>query len=112
QGQRALFGVMFGNALPEHVPTDNSRAQARLALGAVASVVAVARSALGQDPGDAHEGAVRLWAAVHGPVTLELEGIPPFSHDGERMARLAATDVLVSLRLMPISPPTPPENHP
>jgi hypothetical protein len=78
----------------------------------VASVVAEARSALGHDPSDAHEGAVRLWAAVHGPVTLELEGIPPFSHDGERLARLAVTDVLVGLRLMPISPPTPPENHP
>jgi len=27
---RALFRVMFGNALPEHVPTDYSREQARL----------------------------------------------------------------------------------
>ena len=111
-GQRALFRVMFGNALPEHVPTDYSRAQARLALGAVASVVAEARSALGHDPSDAHEGAVRLWAAVHGPVTLELEGIPPFSNDGERLARLAVSDVLASLRLTPPPSPTHPETHP
>ncbi len=111
-GQRALFRVMFGNALPEHVPTDYSRAQARLALGAVASVVAEARSALGHDPSDAHEGAVRLWAAVHGPVTLELEGIPPFSNDGERLARLAVTDVLVGLRLMQTPFPTQPEIRP
>lgn len=97
---RSLFGVMFGNALPEHVPTDYSRLQARLALGAVESVVAQARAALGDSPSDAHESAVRLWAAVHGPVTLELEGIPPFDTDGERLASLAVSDVLASLRLL------------
>ncbi|MFM7505348.1 MAG: TetR-like C-terminal domain-containing protein [Rubrivivax sp.] len=111
-GQSALFGVMFGNALPEHVPTDYSRAQARLALGAVETVVAEARTALGQGLQDVHEAAVRLWAAVHGPVTLELEGIPPFSSDGERLARLALTDVLVGLRLTPPPSPTHPETHP
>jgi AcrR family transcriptional regulator len=97
--QRALFGVMFGNALPEHVPTEYSRQQARLALGAVESAVAAARAALGAGPGNAREDTVRLWAAVHGPVTLELEGITPFDRDGERLARLAVTDVLASLRL-------------
>lgn len=96
---RALFGVMFGNALPEHVPTEYSRQQARLALGAVESAVAEARAALGAGPDDAREAAVRLWAAVHGPVTLEVEGITPFDRDGERLARLAVTDVLASLRL-------------
>ena len=96
---RALFGVMFGNALPEHVPTEYSRQQARLALGAVESAVAKARAALGAGPDDAREAAVRLWAAVHGPVTLEVEGITPFDRDGERLARLAVTDVLASLRL-------------
>ena len=96
---RALFGVMFGNALPEHVPTEYSRQQARLALGAVESAVAAARAALGAGPGNAREDTVRLWAAVHGPVTLELEGITPFDRDGERLARLAVTDVLASLRL-------------
>jgi hypothetical protein len=55
---------------------------------------------------------VRLWAAVHGPVTLELEGIPPFSNDGERLARLAVTDVLVGLRLMQPPFPTHPEPRP
>ena len=96
---RALFGVMFGNALPEHVPTEYSRQQARLALEAVESAVAKARAALGAGPDDAREAAVRLWAAVHGPVTLEVEGITPFDRDGERLARLAVTDVLASLRL-------------
>lgn len=96
---RALFGVMFGNALPQHVPTEYSRQQARLALGAVESAVAEARAALGAGPDDAREAAVRLWAAVHGPVTLEVEGITPFDRDGERLARLAVTDVLASLRL-------------
>lgn len=96
---RALFGVMFGNALPEHVPTEYSRQQARLALGAVESAVAEARAALGAGPDDAREAAVRLWAAVHGPVTLEVEGITPFDRDGERLARLAVTDVLASLQL-------------
>jgi AcrR family transcriptional regulator len=110
-GQRALFGVMFGNALPEHVPTDYSRAQARLALGAVESVVAEARTALGHGLQDVQEAAVRLWAAVHGPVTLELEGIPPFSNDGERLARLAVSDVLASLRLTPPPSPTHPETR-
>lgn len=109
---RSLFGVMFGNALPEHVPTDYSRQQARLALGAVESVVAEARTALGEIPSDALEAAVRLWAAVHGPVTLELEGIPPFSDDGERLARLAVTDVLASLRLLRPPDPTHPEASP
>jgi AcrR family transcriptional regulator len=96
---RALFGVMFGNALPEHLPTEYSRQHARLALGAVESAVAKARAALGAGPDDAREAAVRLWAAVHGPVTLEVEGITPFDRDGERLARLAVTDVLASLRL-------------
>jgi AcrR family transcriptional regulator len=96
---RALFGVMFGNAQPEHLPTEYSRQQARLALGAVESAVAKARAALGAGPDDAREAAVRLWAAVHGPVTLEVEGITPFDRDGERLARLAVTDVLASLRL-------------
>lgn len=105
--QRSLFGVMFGNALPEHVPTDFSRQQARMALGAVESVVAEARSALGDSPSDAYEAAVRLWAAVHGPVTLELDGMPPFSKDGERLARLAVTDVLASLQLLPSNPSHP-----
>lgn len=96
---RALFGVMFGNALPEHIPTEYSRQQARLALGAVESAVAEARAALGAGPDDAREAAVRLWAAVHGPVTLEVEGITPFDRDGERLARLAVTDLLASLQL-------------
>jgi AcrR family transcriptional regulator len=100
--ERSLFRVMFGNALPEHVPTDHSRQQARLALGAVESAVTEARAALGQGTKDVRDAAVRLWAAVHGPVTLELEGIPPFDTDGERLAKLAVTDVLVGLRLRPI----------
>jgi len=107
---RALFGVMFGNALPEHVPTDYSRQQARLALGTVEACVAAARDALGSGPADAFEGAVRLWAAIHGPVTLELEGIPPFKSEGERLARLAVTDVLISLQLhSPVPEPDPKE---
>jgi AcrR family transcriptional regulator len=101
---RALFGVMFCNALPDHVPTDFSRQQARLALGAVESAVADACAALGAGPADAREAAVRLWAAVHGPVTLELEGITPFDAQGERLARLAVADVLAGLGL--IHPPT------
>ncbi|MFO0102612.1 MAG: TetR-like C-terminal domain-containing protein, partial [Betaproteobacteria bacterium] len=96
---RALFGVMFGNALPEHVPTEYSRQQARLALGAVESAVAAARAALGAGPGNAREDTVRLWAAVHGPVTIELEGITPFDRDGDRIARLAVKDFLDSIRL-------------
>ncbi|MCZ8100018.1 MAG: TetR-like C-terminal domain-containing protein [Burkholderiales bacterium] len=96
---RALFRVMFGNALPEHVPTDYSRQQARLALGAVESAVADASAAQGGNRLDAREAAVRLWAAVHGPVSLELEGIPPFADHGERLARLGLTDALVALRL-------------
>ena len=99
--QRSLFRVMFGNAMPEHVPTDHSRQQARLALGAVEAAVAEASAALGEGTKDVREAAVRLWAAVHGPVTLELEGIPPFDADGERLAKIAVTDVLVGLRLRP-----------
>ena len=110
--QRSLFGVMFGNALPEHIPTDYSRQQARLALGAVEAAVSDARTALGQNPHDACEAAIRLWAAVHGPVTLELEGIPPFSGDGERLARLAITDVLAGLRLLPGRSASLPEGRP
>jgi AcrR family transcriptional regulator len=96
---RALFRVMFGNALPDHVPTDFSRQQARLALGALEEAVARACAALGAGPADHREAAVRLWAAVHGPVTLELEGITPFDSQGERLTRLAVTDVLAGLGL-------------
>ena len=106
---RALFGVMFGNALPEHVPTEFSRQQARLALGSVEACVVAARDALGSGPVDAFEAAVRLWAAVHGPVTLELEGIPPFKDKGERLARLAVSDVLVGLQLLVPPVANPPE---
>ncbi len=110
---RALFRVMFGNALPDHVATDYSRQQARLALGAVASAVADAQAAVGAETSGAFEAAVRLWAAVHGPVCLELEGIPPFSDQGERLARLAVTDVLASLQLnpAPTDKPTPPHGN-
>ena len=104
---RALFGVMFLNALPEHVATDFSRQQARAALGAVEAAVAEAQAAQGLGSADAFDAAVRLWAAVHGPVTLEVEGIPPFSDQGERLARLAVSDVLASLHLTP--PPHPKE---
>lgn len=109
---RSLFGVMFGNALPDHVPTDYSRQQARLALEAVESVVTEAAAEVGHGPWDAHDAAVRLWAAVHGPVALELEGIPPFDHDGERLARIAVCDVLASLGLLRTSTPVPKERRP
>ncbi len=77
--RRSLFGVMFGNALPEHVPTDYSRQEARPALGAVESAVAEARMAPDQSPHDAREAPVRPWAAVHGPVTVVPEDIRPFT---------------------------------
>lgn len=100
-GNRALFGVMFGNALPDHVPSDFSRQQARLALGALVEAVAQAFAARGPGPADSYEAALRLWASIHGPVCLELEGITPFDRDGERLARLAVTDVLAGLCLAP-----------
>lgn len=96
---RALFRVMFSNALPDHVPTDFSRQQALLALGALEGAVALACKAHSAGPSNHREAAVRLWAAVHGPVTLELEGITPFDTQGERLARLAVTDMLSSLGL-------------
>jgi hypothetical protein len=86
--QRSLFRVMFGNAQPGHLPTDCSRQQARLVPGAL-------RAAIGP------------WATVHGPVTLELEGIPPFRDDGERLAGLALAGLLASLR-----PLRPSASHP
>ena len=98
---RALFHVMFGNALPDHVPTDFSRQQAQLALSALEEAVAQARAALGAGSADHGEAAVRLWAAVHGPVSLELEGITPFDTEGERLARLAVADALSGLGLSP-----------
>jgi AcrR family transcriptional regulator len=98
---RALFGVMFGNAIPDHVPSAFSRQQARLALGALEEAVAEAFAARGAGPSDAHDAALRLWAAVHGPVCLELEGITPFDREGERLARLAVTDVLAGIGLAP-----------
>ncbi|MFN7446390.1 MAG: TetR/AcrR family transcriptional regulator [Curvibacter sp.] len=96
---RALFGAMFGNAFPEYVPSDFSRQQARLALGALEEAVASALAARGATHADPHEAALRLWAAVHGPVCLELEGITPFDSEGERLARLGLNDVLASLGL-------------
>jgi hypothetical protein len=44
---------------------------------------------------------------VHGPVTLELEGIPPFRDDGERLAGLALAGLLAGLR-----PLRPSASHP
>ncbi|MFN7857939.1 MAG: TetR/AcrR family transcriptional regulator [Acidovorax sp.] len=104
---RALFSVMFGNAMPDHVPTDFSRQQARMALGALEEAVVQAQAARASRPGnsappaDALDAAVRLWAAVHGPVCLEIEGITPFDTDGERLARMAVADVLAGLGLTP-----------
>ena len=67
--------------------------------GGLEEAVAQACAALGAGPADHREAAVRLWAAVHGPVTLELEGITPFDSQGERLTRLAVTDVLAGLGL-------------
>ncbi len=97
---RALFGAMFGNALPDYEPSDFSRQQARLALGALEEAVAQAFAARGAGPSDPYEAALRLWAAVHGPVCLELEGITPFDREGERLARLAVMDTLTNLGLL------------
>ena len=96
---RALFGAMFGSTLPDYEPSDFSRQQARLALGALEEAVAQAFATHGTGPSDPYEAALRLWAAVHGPVCLELEGITPFDREGERLARLAVADVLNGLGL-------------
>jgi AcrR family transcriptional regulator len=102
---RALFRVMFGTSLPDYVPSDFAKQQAGLALGALEAAVAQASAAVEAGPADHREAAVRLWAAVHGPVCLELEGIPPFDRDGERLARLGVSDVLAGLRLSKPSNP-------
>jgi AcrR family transcriptional regulator len=98
---RDLFRVMFGNALPDHVPTDFSRQQARQALGALEEAVTQAHAALGARVDNPLASAVRLWAAVHGPVSLEIEGITPFDTEGEGLTRLAVVDALAGLGLAP-----------
>jgi hypothetical protein len=96
---RPLFGVMFGTSLPDYVPSISAKQQAHLALGALAAAVTRAGEAVEAAQLNPQEGAVRLWAAVHGPVCLELLGVRPFDTDGERLARAAVVDAIAGLKL-------------
>ncbi len=96
---RPLFGVMFGTSLSDYVPSISAKQQASLALSALVDAVTRAGEAGGAAHLNPQEGAVRLWAAVHGPVCLELLGVRPFDTDGERLARAAVVDAIAGLKL-------------
>lgn len=98
-----FFAVMFGGHLREFEPSEEARARALGPLEVLADIVREARGGAG-DPAagdeDARDTAVRLWAAVHGPVSLELQGLHPFDTDGERIARAQIRGVLRELGLV------------
>jgi AcrR family transcriptional regulator len=98
------FGVMFGTSLAGYDPAQLAHKRAWLSLQALTAAVRGAQEQLGRSEGDEVDVAIRLWAAVHGPVALELRGFPPFDTQGERLARQAVRDVLAAVGLARAEP--------
>lgn len=71
---RGYYGVMFGQAIPGFVPSEESLAVADVSLGMLAEAVREAMDAGVLVRADAGAVAEVLWAAAHGVVSLELAG--------------------------------------
>ena len=93
----AHYLVMFGGAVPDFVPSPESKA---LAMGAFANLVAAVQRCVdaGAFKGEAPELAHTLWSAMHGQVMLELVGINPVGGDADARYRDLVDTVLDGLQ--------------
>jgi AcrR family transcriptional regulator len=91
------YMVMFGGAVPDFVPSAESKT---LALDAFAALVADVQRCVdaGAFKGDAAEIAYTLWSAMHGQVMLELVGIDPVGGDADARFRDLVDVVLAGLQ--------------
>jgi AcrR family transcriptional regulator len=71
------YGVMFGGAVPGFIPSEEALVEAAATLQALIDQVQVCMDAGVFEPGDPQAVAEVLWAATHGPVSLELSGFFP-----------------------------------
>ena len=88
--------VMFGRAVPDFEPSDEAMATAARSFDRLVEVVA--RDHPGTDDAAARRRAFHLWAAVHGYVMLELQGMcPPGLDDIEHLFGLGLDRVIAEL---------------
>ncbi len=103
------YEIMFGHAVPGFEPSPQARAEAFASFDRV--VVAALRRAIdaGSLRGDPLELGLRLWALVHGMVSLELNGVLPPSAmaASERLHRRAVRDYLEAMQARAGEPRTP-----
>jgi AcrR family transcriptional regulator len=89
-----LYRIMFGRAVPEFQPTASDRQQGIPALEILVRAVERATDAGRLTAADPWTGAVSMWTAVHGIVSLELDGYldvgPPFDGLGAMRRTLHA----------------------
>jgi AcrR family transcriptional regulator len=91
------YMVMFGGAVPDFVPSAESKAIAHNAFSNL--VAAVQRCVdIGAFKGDAAELAHTLWSAMHGQVMLELVGIDPLGGDADARYRALVDTVLAGMQ--------------
>src|SRR5215470_1123439 len=88
------YMVMFGGAVPDFVPSHESKL---LAMEAFRNLVEGVQRCVdaGEFRGDARELAFTLWSAMHGQVMLELIGIDPIGGDPAVRFR-ALVDTLIA----------------
>jgi AcrR family transcriptional regulator len=102
--ERAYYGVMFQRAIPRFEPSPASLAVAGESLEVLARAVRAAMDAGALRPGDPRAVAEVLWAAVHGPVSLELAGhFPDPAAAADRFQTLASAAILPFLADPPTS---------
>lgn len=91
------YMVMFAGAVPQFVPSPESKA---LAHGAFANLVADVQRCIdvGAFKGDAPEIAYTVWSAMHGQVMLELVGIDPVGGDADARYRDLVDVILAGLQ--------------
>ncbi len=93
-----LYAVMFGGrTLPDYAPTNEDRAYGLPTLAHLADTTGRCVEANRFRPAPPFEIAVQLWAAVHGLVSLELDGFFPVRADADRHARRLMLALVIGL---------------
>lgn len=95
-GDPGSYGLMFERAVPDFAPTEAGTAAAAAAFGALVRLVEDAQSSGRIVSGDPTELAQRLWASIHGAVSLEQRGICFAPNTDQHYAALVET-VLMGL---------------
>ena len=80
------YMVMFGGAVPDHIPSEAAMVAARATFDQLVDAVAVASQhvTFASDP---EQVAHHLWAGIHGYVSLQLAGMDRAHSEAERVRR-------------------------